>query len=239
MANNPYGQYSYFSQPPVLNGYQQPSFYQQQPVAQSGGGGGKGIGSAIGGAAGALVQLPFGIIQAHKANKDRKKFEKMSEAELNASPEYQESEFAKQELAQSQAAANSSNPAILAYQNQLQQQAANVAAAGQKNAMSGAEAINAAIAGQQVASSQLPQIAQMQTQFNQQNRGMLSDAMRNMTAERQNVFNDRVRRNDNRLNFRLGQLKGANDRFQGGMQNVVSGVSALGSAAGSVASGGM
>lgn len=196
-----------------------------------------GMAGAIGQASGAIPQIIFGAIQAHKGNKDRKRAEIQSEQELNASPVYTESPYARAMLAQAQAQNNSVNPAIQGLYNQQQQLAANVGSAAQNYAQSGGEAIQAAIAGQQMAQQNLPQIAQLQTDYARRNQGMLADAMQNMTGEYQNVFNDKVRRNDTRANFRLGQLAGANKRFEGGTQNVIGGIQGLGNAAGSLIGG--
>lgn len=197
-----------------------------------------GIASAIGQGIGGLVQLPFGIVQASKGNRDRKRAEAQSEQELNASPEYQTSPYAQQMLAQAQAQQNAINPAVSSLQQQALQQQANSNAAIQRNASSGAEAISGAIMAQNAANNNAPAIAQLQQEYAMRNQGLLANAMQNMTGEYQNIFNDKVRRNDNRLNFRLGQLAGANNRFSGGMQNVVGGVSNIAGAAASGFTGG-
>lgn len=233
--NNPYN---------TLYGYQQqPNYQYQQPVVDqsSGGGGGNkgGMASAIGQGVGGLVQVPFGIVQAIKGNRDRKRAEAQSEQELNSAPVYETSPYAQRMLAQAQGQVNAINPAVAALQQQALQQQANATAATQRNASSGAEAIQAAIMAQNVANSNAPSIAQLQAQYAQRNQGLLADAMQTMTGEYQNVFNDRVRRNDNRLNFRLGQLAGANKRFGDGFQNIIGGAQGIGSAAGAIATGGI
>lgn len=228
---NPYSGY-YGTQGDGIQGYypQQEQYLSQLPaVASQNTAGANPTGSGGIGGLGAMLQTGFGIWEAIKAGRDRKKFEKLAESELNSSPVYQESPYARQQLAQAQAQQNAINPAVQAMERNAQIGAANVASAGQRNAMSGAEAINAAIAGQAQANAMYPQIANLQTEYNARNQGLLANAMQNMTNEYQNVFNDRVRRNDTRLNYRLGQLSGANARKGDSWRNIIGGVTTFGS----------
>lgn len=216
----------------TMGGYQQmqPQVYtpQAQPTAlaapASGGGGGGG------GILGGLIQTGLGIGDVIKGNKARKKYEALVEQELNNMPEYTTSPYAVQQLASAQSQTNAVNPAIAMMQRQNQQLAANTAAVGQRNAMSGAEAINAAALGQNIAQQQNPMLAQMQTQYEMANRANLYSALQNMTNERTNVFNSKSAKNDRFYNQRLGQLGAANQRIAQGKSGIVGGVNSIESA---------
>ena len=236
--NNPYNSlYGYQQQPNMM--YYQPPVPSAPSTAKTGGGMGQmgGIGGAISGP----LQLGFGIGQAIRGNRDRKKFAKMTEAELNAMPEYTSSPYAAAELAQAQSQQNAINPAISGLQNQQQQLAANVASAGQNYAQNGGEAIMAAISGANMANQNLPQIAAMQAEYQQAQRAALASAQRGMTGERMNAFNSRLQKNQARYNHYLGRTQGANKEFGDGWQNIVGGANATGNAAGDILkmSGGM
>ena len=226
--NNPYNTlYQYQGQPgPVQPAPMQFSQSQMpsQGVAGAPPSGGKSGGMGGGVPIGGLLQTGFGIWSAIRGAKDRKKFAAMAESELNNRPEYQISPYAKQELAQAQAQANAINPAVAMAQRQAQVLAANTAAVGQRNAQSGAEAIQAAAMGQAQAQAMQPQLAQMQTDYNMQNQMNMVNAMRGMTGQLQNRFADRLDRNNTRLNYRLGQLGGANKMFGDGWSNMIGGV---------------
>jgi len=190
-----------------------------------------GLAGGIGGVAGGLAQLGTGIWGAIKGAKDRKKYAQLSEQALNAMPEYETSQYAKDELAQAQAQANAINPATAMLYRQAQLGAANTAAAGQRNALSGAEAINAAIQGQSMAQNMMPSIAEQQTAYAMQNKANLAKALQGMTAEQQNVFNSRLNKNNQWLNYRLGQLGGANQMLGQGLSNISGGLGATASGA--------
>ena len=222
-------------------GYQQPTGYPTPPrqqfdmsSAMPSQGGGMGKASGIGGLASGVLQVGFGIVDAIKQNKVRKQKEDELEQAVQGMPAYTESPIIRNLFSQAQSQANSTNPAIQALYNQQQQQAANVASAGQNYAQTGGEAIQAAIAGQQAANHNLPQIAQMQTDYNMQNRQNLNNASMALNNERQNVFNSDISRNDALQNLRAGQLRNATARWQSGWQNAIGGINAVGNAAGSL-----
>lgn len=213
----------------TLSGYQQmqPQVYtpqQPQPQMQQQSGGGN---SGGGGILGGLIQAGLGIGDVIKGNKARKKYEKLVEQELNAMPVYTESPYAARQLREAESQTNAINPAVAMLQRQNQQLAANTAAAGQRNAMSGAEAINAAAMGQQIAAQQAPTIAQMQTQYAMANRENLYKALQGMTGERTNAFNSKLAKNERFYNQRLGQLGAANQRLGQGKSNIVGGVNSV------------
>lgn len=217
----------------TMGGYQQmqPQVYtpQAQPTAlaapTSGGNAqaAANVTGSVGGILGGLGQLGLGIGQTIKGNKQRKKYEALVEQELNNMPEYTTSPYAVQQLASAQSQTNAVNPAIAMMQRQNQQLAANTAAVGQRNAMSGAEAINAAALGQNLAQQQNPMLAQMQTQYEMANRANLYSALQNMTNERTNAFNSKSAKNDRFYNQRLGQLGAANNKASQGVANIFGG----------------
>ncbi len=222
--NNPYN---------TLGGYmQEPNQYFQAPQTQqmsgggnSGGGKAGGIGSLIGGG----IQSVVGIVDWIKGAKEYKKYKKETESALAGLPEYEKSIYAQQNLANAQNNANAIDPSILMQYNQLQKQAANTAAVGQRNAMSGAEAIQAAALGQNIAANQAPEIARQQAQMNMMNRQALSNALANMTQEQQNEFNSKNYIANQMLNYKMGLMGAAANRKASGINNTTSGLSAVGS----------
>ena len=224
--NNPYN---------TLGGYmqQQPQYYQQvapQPIPQqqqlqgaTGGSGfsGDGMGQVLGGG----IQGAVGIVDWIKGAKEFKKYKKESEQALAGLPQYTTSQYAQQALANAQANANAINPATMAMYNQLQKGAANTAAVGQRNAMSGGEAINAAIQGQEMAQNQMPQIAQQQMAYEMANRNQLNNALAAMAAEQMNEFNSKNAIQNQMLNYKMGLMGAAAKRKSDGINNTVGGVS--------------
>lgn len=228
---NPYS--GYYQQYPLQEQYLGAS--PAAPMALPANGGGNGAiqqPSGLGGAIGGPIQAGFGIVQSIKNNKLRKLREQELEKAVLGMPEYTESPIIRNMYAQAQAQQNATNPAIAAMYRQAQQGAANTAAIGQRNAMSGAEAINAAIAGQTQAQSAFPQIAQMQTQYNMANQANLQHSQRLLNNERQNVFNSQVAKNDALQNLRGGQFKNATKLWQDAWGNIIGGANATGNAAG-------
>jgi hypothetical protein len=231
-----YGQ-DFYSPYNTMSGYanQMPQFYAQ-PAAKaaevvapnSSASGMSGIGGILGGA----VQGVVGVVDWIKAGKERKKYLKETEQALAGLPQYAASKYAKSDLASAQAQTNAIDPSIMMQYNKLQQGAANTAALGQRNAMSGAEAINAAITGQNIAASQAPSIAAQQTQYAMANRGALSRALQGMTAEEQNVFNSKNAIANQMFNYKLGRLGAAEARKADAIKNVAGGVGAIGSGVG-------
>jgi hypothetical protein len=234
----PYGQ-EFYNPYNTMSGYanQMPQFYGQPSGAAAGtaakGAGGASAGmSGIGGILGGAVQGVVGVVDWIKAGKERKKYLKESEQALAGLPQYAASQYAKTDLANAQSQANAIDPSIMMQYNKLQQGAANTAAMGQRNAMSGAEAINAAITGQNIAASQAPSIAAQQTQYAMANRGALSRALQGMTAEEQNVFNSKNAIANQMFNYKLGRLGAAEARKADAIKNVVGGVGAIGTGIG-------
>lgn len=234
MLSNPYN---------TMSGYMQmPNVQMQMPMVGAGGGGASNVAQSaggIGGAIGGLVQSGVGIADWIKSGKERKKYLKESEQALAGLPQYTASQYAKQDLAGAQANANAIDPSVMMQYNQAQQNAANTAAAGQRSAMSGAEAIQAAALGQQIAASQAPSIAAQQSQYAMANRAALSRALQGMTAEQQNVFNSKNSIANQMLNYKLGRLGAAEQRKADGIKNTVGGIGAVGSGVASMASGGL
>jgi hypothetical protein len=112
--------------------------------------------------------------------------------------------------------------------NQLQKQQANTAAVGQRNAMSGGEAINAAIQGQNIAANQAPQLAAEQARMNIVNRQALAQALEGMTQEQQNVFNSKNAIANQMLNYKMGLMGAGAAKKASGISNTAGGLSAVG-----------
>lgn len=194
----------------------------QGGATQKSGGGysGDGLGQMMGGG----LQSVVGISDWIKGAKEFKKYKKETESALAGLPQYAQSMYAKQNLANAQSNLNAIDPSILMQYNQLQQQAANTAAVGERNAMSGAEAINAAVLGQNIAANQAPQLATQQAQMNMANRRALSQALANMTQEEQNVFISKNAIANQMLNYKMGLMGAGAARKSSGINNTIDGV---------------
>lgn len=175
----------------------------------------------------ALAQAGLGIYQSIKGASQAKKNDKLLQQQLAASPQYQESQYAKNMLADTQGRLGAVSPAVMMAYRNANQQAANVAGNAQRNATSGAEAISAAAGAQGAVNNVLPNLAGAQQDFEAQNRGQYYGALDNMTNERDKVFNDQVRRNMDMRNYFLGRTGAAN-------RNLQSGINAIGTAAASI-----
>lgn len=178
-------------------------------------------------AVGGLIQAGFGIVEAIRQNKERKQREKELQSVVNAMPEYTESPIVRGMYAQAQAQQNAINPAVQAMYRQSLMNAANVSAAGQRNAASGAEAINAAIGGQAMVQQQAPQIAEMQTNFNLQNLANAQNMGELLNNERQNVFKSQVAKNDALQNLKTMQFANAQKQWQDAWGNIVGGANSI------------
>lgn len=179
-----------------------------------------------GGFQGGILQAGFGVLQAIKNNKLRKQREKELEGLVNGMPEYTEDPTVQNYYAQIQSQQNAVNPAVAQAYRQAQINAANTAAMGQKVAGSGAEAINAAIAGQNAANSIAPTLANMQTQYAQNNLQNLGGAAQMMNRERQNVFGSQIAKNDAMQNLKTMQFGNAQKAWQDSWKNIIGGVNA-------------
>ena len=194
---------------------------------QKGGGGGYsggGMGQMVGGG----LQSVIGVVDWIKGAKEFKKYKKETESALAGLPQYAQSMYAKQNLANAQTNLNAIDPSILMQYNQLQKQQANTAAVGQRNAMSGGEAINAAIQGQNIAANQAPQLAAEQARMNIVNRQALAQALEGMTQEQQNVFNSKNAIANQMLNYKMGLMGAGAAKKASGISNTAGGLSAVG-----------
>lgn len=182
----------------------------------------------VGGMISGIGQAGIGIADWIKGVKDFKKYKGETETALAQLPQYQTSQYAKQQLAGAQSQTNAINPAVQMMYDQAQKQAANTAAMGQRNAMSGAEAINAALMGQQIAQNQMPQLAQAQTEYQLANQNRLDRALGAMTQEDQNVFNSKNAIRNQLLNYKMGLMGAGAQRRSSGQSNAIGGLSAWG-----------
>lgn len=184
----------------------------------------------IAAAAPAAIQAGMGIVSAIRQGRKAKQRESQLESAVNNMPEYEESPLIRQMYAQAQAQQNAVNPAIAAMYRQAQQGAANTAAIAQRNATSGAEAIQAAANAQAQLQAMSPQIAQMQTQYNMANLQNLNNAQERLAQEGMNVYRSQLAKNDALQGLRAGQLGRASSLWDNALKNTMSGISGVGNA---------
>lgn len=164
--------------------------------------------------------------QMSSAAKDKKRATAELEKSRKAQVALETPQAVKDQLADAQSKNGATNPALIgAYQQALQAQA-NQQSFAQRNASSGAQALSAASEAQSNTQSMLPQLAMMQTDYNQQNRGAYVDALRASTEDSRLKTADAAERNQASQQFALGQLGAAN---QNRAQAIGAGVAALGS----------
>lgn len=174
----------------------------------------------------ALIPSLFGagtsLVQMLGANSGRKKAEKEMNAALNAAPVYQPSQYAKNALAETLTSKNAINPALIMTYQQMQQGAANQTANAQRNATSGAEALNVGSAAQNDLQASIPKLAMMQTQYNQQNKDRYLGALENMANEDKFKHQSDVQRNSDRVNMAMGKFGANNAMFGQGVSSLAS-----------------
>jgi len=165
----------------------------------------------------ALAGLGLGIYQAARANKQQKKQEALAEQELKGRPSYAPTQASTALLNDAQSRVNAVNPAILAAQQQAQQQAATNTANAQRFSTSGAEALQAGAVAQAQYQNMLPGLLQAQTQYAQQNRGQYYGALQGMGEEQRLVAQDRNAAYSDRFNWQLGRANASNYNRQQGI----------------------
>lgn len=154
--------------------------------------------------AGSVIGLGTGLYQAISGSNQQKRGQKAFEAAMAARPQYEISDTVKQQLAEAQARYNAQNPAIAMAYQQAQQGMANQMANAQRNASSGAQALAAGAGAQAQLQSIIPQLAQQQAAYNQQQYANLNVAQNAMGEEEMNQFRDQLAANQARQNFGLG-----------------------------------
>lgn len=154
--------------------------------------------------AGSVIGLGSGLYQTISGAKQQKQGQKAFEEAMAARPQYQISDTVKKQLAEAQARYNAQNPAIAMAYQQAQQGMANQMANAQRNASSGAQALAAGAGAQAQLQSIIPQLAQQQAAYNQQQYANLNVAQNAMGEEEMNQFRDQLAANQARQNFGLG-----------------------------------
>jgi hypothetical protein len=154
--------------------------------------------------AGAIIGLGSGLYQTISGSKQQKRGQKAFEAAMAARPQYEISDQVKQQLAEAQSRYNAQNPAIAMAYQQAQQGMAGQMANAQRNASSGAQALAAGAGAQAQLQSIIPQLAQQQAAFQQQQQANLNQARALMGEEEMNQFRDQLAANQARQNFGLG-----------------------------------
>jgi hypothetical protein len=151
-----------------------------------------------------VVGLGTGLYQAISGSKQQKGGQKAFEQAMAARPQYEISDTVKQQLAEAQSRYNAQNPAIAMAYQQAQQGMAGQMANAQRNASSGAQALAAGAGAQAQLQSIVPQLAQQQTAYNQQQYANLNQAQNAMGEEEMNQFRDQLAANQMKQNFGLG-----------------------------------
>lgn len=186
------------------------------------------FGGPVGAAIGGGVQLGLGLYNAIHGAKERKKAQAALESAMNARPDFQISQEAKDIVTNQQNALNAGNPAIDALYKQNQIAAANTMANAQRNATSGTEAMQAAANAQAMQMAQNPQLAQLQMQSDIANRGQLTNALLNMQQQKLIKAQDMLDKNQMWQTYRAGQMAAAADKIKSGQAGLVQGLNSLG-----------
>ena len=153
---------------------------------------------------GGVVGLGSGLYQTISGAKQQKQGQKAFEQAMSARPQYQISDTVKQQLAEAQSRYNAQNPAIAMAYQQAQQGMAGQMANAQRNAGSGAQALAAGAGAQAQLQSIVPQLAQQQAAFQQQQYANLNQAQGLMSQEEKTRFADLLAANQAKQNFGLG-----------------------------------
>jgi hypothetical protein len=184
--------------------------------------------------AGAAIGLGSGLYQTISGSKQQKRGQKAFEAAMAARPQYEISDQVKQQLAEAQSRYNAQNPAIAMAYQQAQQGMAGQMANAQRNASSGAQALAAGAGAQAQLQSIVPQLAQQQTAYNQQQYANLNQAQGLMSQEEKEKFADMLAVNQAKQNFGLGlaqagsamKSQGLGAMVQGGLSLATAGLNA-------------
>lgn len=177
-----------------------------------------------------VAGLGLGLVQSFLSSQQQRKQDAAFQQALAARPAYQIPQATKDALAQSQAQLNETNPAIIAAQNQLRQQAANQMGFAQNNASSGTSALAAAANANQAYNSAVPQLAQAQTQYHQQNEQNYQQSLAQMARAQENVTADQQEANQALQNYHLGRVGAANSGLGQGLGLLGQGLGILGQA---------
>lgn len=133
----------------------------------------------FGGISAAIALAGLGMVagQAAKAKKDKRRAEADEANAKKAQQGYVTPSSVAEQLADARSKVGAINPALTQAYQQAQLSQANQSAFAQRNASSGAQALSAAADAASNTQSILPTLAGQQTAYDQQNRGMLVQAL--------------------------------------------------------------
>jgi len=163
----------------------------------------------------ALAGLGLSAYQYKKAQKEKQKADAALENQRANRPSYKTPQALKDELADAQSRAGAISPAVMIAQQQAQKQQANQIDAAQRNAGSGAQAIQAAANATAQTNSILPGLADLQQNYDLQNRQQLTNARGAGIEDSRTMQQDALNRQQEGAQFELGKVGAAqNDKSQ-------------------------
>jgi hypothetical protein len=159
--------------------------------------------------------LGLSAYQYKKAQKEKQKADAALENQRANRPSYKSPQALKDELAEAKARSGAVSPAVQMAQAQALKQQANQIAAAQRNASSGAQAIQSAANASAQANSILPGLADLQQNFDLQNRQQLTNARGAGIEDSRVMQQDALNRQQEATQFELGKVGAAqNDKSQ-------------------------
>ena len=141
---------------------------------------------------------------------------------VNAMPTYQIPEEATNRLAQSQAMLNAANPEVDKLYGEMARGAATQAANAERNAASGVQALGVAAAADERLKQTLPQVAQMQTAYKQQNLQNYYAALDRMAEEKRTKYMSELQKQQLLLDAQLGQAGAGSAMLSQGVTGLAS-----------------
>lgn len=183
------------------------------------------------GAVTGLAALGFAGYQYAKSRADKRKGDADFRQTLRNRARYATPQSVTDVAADARARLNAQNPATIAAQQQLQQQAAAEAGFAQRNATSGAQAIQAAADANAQMYSAVPQLAAQDAAFRQNAVQSYYQTQQGLTEDARYRHADEMERNDTQANYALGRVGAAQAE---GSQALATGVQGLGMIAGSL-----
>ena len=164
-----------------------------------------------------LAAAGIGAYQAINSSQKKKKADEEVKRNMANRPMQTTPESLKKQVQLAQSRLNATNPALLAAYQQAQQQQANSNSFAQRNATSGAQALNAASQSQAQTQALLPQLSQAQTQFQQQNLANYNQSLGLLTDDARLRTEDAQAANSDLTNFNLGQVGAASQGISSGI----------------------
>lgn len=171
--------------------------------------------------AGQLISGLFGVVKGKKAlGEATGEFE----SSLKNAPAFQIAPEIKQDLAQREAEYNAEDEAIKQAKADILQQQANYFGNVERNAQSGAQAINAMAGGSDIAQKNIARLATQQFANKIQKGQGLSNARANMAQQRSVQFADQQAKNEAMQNLALGKMQAERYNVNEGNKNIFGGL---------------